>query len=204
MMCSEEGHMMLATSMYLDVLCSFTITQIILKSLMKKLITVSFLDILLYPKHSGYNIKRQELEETFHVTFNEANEVIRHFGTEADDINYNENMSFPEDKFFVLRNPLNNVTYDILEFITNNEVVPIRIPTPSPPDNNHVTLAPQENWSTEQHILLVNMLGDQMLRVLDALKEEGWIFAMQEELNQFERNKVSKNGRASNANVLLH
>ncbi|GKG48338.1 hypothetical protein Tco_0510223, partial [Tanacetum coccineum] len=46
------------------------------------------------------------------------------------------------------------------------------------------------------------MLGDQMLRVLDALKEEGWVFAMQEELNQFERNKVSKNGRASNADSL--
>ncbi|GJT51007.1 retrovirus-related pol polyprotein from transposon TNT 1-94 [Tanacetum coccineum] len=197
-----------------------------------------FLGYSLVSKAFGvYNIKRQELEETFHVTFNEANEVIRHFGTEADDINYNENMSFPEDKFSVLRNPLNNVTdvitqyhmyqllilsqptialvslipsslklklSDILKFITNNEVVPIRIPTPSPPDNNHVTLAPQENWSTEQHILLVNMLGDQMLRVLDALKEEGWVFAMQEELNQFERNKVSKNGRASNADVLLH
>ncbi|GKA86427.1 retrovirus-related pol polyprotein from transposon TNT 1-94, partial [Tanacetum coccineum] len=36
-------------------------------------------------------------------------------------------------------------------------------------------------WSREKHIELVNII---------ALEEEGWIMAMQEELNQFKRNKM--------------
>ncbi|GKC33509.1 retrovirus-related pol polyprotein from transposon TNT 1-94 [Tanacetum coccineum] len=55
----------------------------------------------------------QELEETFHVTFNEADEVIRHTITEGDDINFNENRSFPDDEFLVPRKTLNHYTsYD--------------------------------------------------------------------------------------------
>ncbi|GKF56604.1 hypothetical protein Tco_0166944, partial [Tanacetum coccineum] len=46
-----------------------------------------------------FNIRRQELEETFHVTFNETDEVIRHTSTKGDDINYNEKRSFPNDEF---------------------------------------------------------------------------------------------------------
>ncbi|GJS55589.1 retrovirus-related pol polyprotein from transposon TNT 1-94 [Tanacetum coccineum] len=42
-------------------------------------------------------------------------------------------------------------------------------------------ITPQDRWSRDKHILLVNIL---------ALKVEGWVIAMQEELNQFERNKV--------------
>ncbi|GJR12700.1 retrovirus-related pol polyprotein from transposon TNT 1-94 [Tanacetum coccineum] len=45
---------------------------------------------------------------------------------------------------------------------------------------------PQDRWSRDKHIELVNIIGEP----LGALKEEGWIIAMQEELNQFERNKV--------------
>ncbi|GJT39132.1 hypothetical protein Tco_0938997 [Tanacetum coccineum] len=48
-----------------------------------------------------FNIRRQEMEETFHVTFNEADEVITQTSTKGDDNNFNENKSFPDDEFLV-------------------------------------------------------------------------------------------------------
>ncbi|GJV83503.1 retrovirus-related pol polyprotein from transposon TNT 1-94 [Tanacetum coccineum] len=47
---------------------------------------------------------------------------------------------------------------------------------------------PQDRWSREKYIELVNILGKPQ-KLIEALEEEGWIIAMQEELNQFKRNK---------------
>nr|GEY62467.1 retrovirus-related Pol polyprotein from transposon TNT 1-94 [Tanacetum cinerariifolium] len=44
-----------------------------------------------------FNIRRQELEETFHVIFNEADDVIKYTSTKRDDINFNKNRSFLDD-----------------------------------------------------------------------------------------------------------
>ncbi|GKA35960.1 retrovirus-related pol polyprotein from transposon TNT 1-94 [Tanacetum coccineum] len=46
-----------------------------------------------------FNIRRQEMEETFHVTFSEDDEAISQTSTEGDAINFNENRSFPDDEF---------------------------------------------------------------------------------------------------------
>nr|GFB10894.1 copia protein [Tanacetum cinerariifolium] len=51
-----------------------------------------------------------------------------------------------------------------------------------------VTLAPQDRWSKDKHIELVNII--EAKKVSEALKHSGWVDAMQEELNQFARNKV--------------
>nr|GEX59398.1 retrovirus-related Pol polyprotein from transposon TNT 1-94 [Tanacetum cinerariifolium] len=82
-------------------------------------------------------------------------------------------------------------------------------------------LPPQDKWSREKHVELVNIIGEPLdgittrsrvkdsksassheclyvnflfetepKRLNEALKEEGWFIAMQEELNQFKRNKV--------------
>ncbi|GKB15620.1 retrovirus-related pol polyprotein from transposon TNT 1-94 [Tanacetum coccineum] len=48
-----------------------------------------------------FNIKRQEMEETYHVTFNEVDEVITQTSTTGDEINFNENRSFPDDEFLI-------------------------------------------------------------------------------------------------------
>nr|GEU78569.1 retrovirus-related Pol polyprotein from transposon TNT 1-94 [Tanacetum cinerariifolium] len=45
-----------------------------------------------------FNIRRQEMEETFHVTFSEDNEAISQTSTEGDAINFNEVNSFPDDE----------------------------------------------------------------------------------------------------------
>nr|GEV72728.1 retrovirus-related Pol polyprotein from transposon TNT 1-94 [Tanacetum cinerariifolium] len=46
-----------------------------------------------------FNIRRQEMEETVHVTFSEDDEGISPSSTEGDSINFNENKSFPDDEF---------------------------------------------------------------------------------------------------------
>ncbi|GJT99276.1 hypothetical protein Tco_1094794, partial [Tanacetum coccineum] len=87
-----------------------------------------------------FNIRRKELEETFHVTFNEADEVIRHTGIETDDINFNENRSFLYDEFLVSRKPFNQYTWyaDSIPYVpafdplsTNNITIVLDPITPS-------------------------------------------------------------------------
>ncbi|GJW67427.1 retrovirus-related pol polyprotein from transposon TNT 1-94 [Tanacetum coccineum] len=51
-----------------------------------------------------FNIRRQEMEETCHVTFNEDDEAISQSSTEGDAINFNKNRSFPDDEFLEPRN----------------------------------------------------------------------------------------------------
>nr|GFA23498.1 Gag-Pol polyprotein [Tanacetum cinerariifolium] len=55
------------------------------------------------------------------------------------------------------------------------------------------SLAPQDRWSRDKHIKLVNIvdfLSKEPKKVIEALKHLGWVNAMQEKLKQFFRNKV--------------
>ncbi|GJY50516.1 hypothetical protein Tco_0441363 [Tanacetum coccineum] len=97
----------------------------------------------------------------------------------------------------------------------------IPIPNPSLPIPSVVTPAPQDRWSQDKHIELVNIIGNPGARMLtramakelgaaspherlfvdflseeepkkvsEALQHLRWVDAMQDELNQFSRNKV--------------
>ncbi|GKE06830.1 retrovirus-related pol polyprotein from transposon TNT 1-94 [Tanacetum coccineum] len=46
-----------------------------------------------------FNIRREEMEKTYHVTFSEDDEAISQSSTKGDAINFNENRSFPDDEF---------------------------------------------------------------------------------------------------------
>ncbi|GKA10285.1 retrovirus-related pol polyprotein from transposon TNT 1-94 [Tanacetum coccineum] len=46
-----------------------------------------------------FNIRRQEIKETYHITFSEDGEAISQSSTKGDAINFNENRSFPDDEF---------------------------------------------------------------------------------------------------------
>nr|GEU74630.1 uncharacterized mitochondrial protein AtMg00810-like [Tanacetum cinerariifolium] len=50
-----------------------------------------------------FNVIREEMEETFHLTFNEVDEVITQTSTKGDGINFNANRSFHDDEFSVPR-----------------------------------------------------------------------------------------------------
>ncbi|GJZ51628.1 hypothetical protein Tco_0606143, partial [Tanacetum coccineum] len=79
-----------------------------------------------------FNIIRQEMEEIHHVIYNEDNRVITQTSTKGDEINFNENRSFPDDEFLVLRNPPQSTrNNDYLPYVpafdplsTNNIVIP--------------------------------------------------------------------------------
>ncbi|GJV48410.1 putative reverse transcriptase domain-containing protein [Tanacetum coccineum] len=192
-----------------------------------------------------FNIRRQEIKETYHVTFREDDEAITQSSIEGDEINFNENISFPDDEFLIPKSKVSLSSgkddyfpYDLnspdeshefkIDFVINE---PISEVEPSPTNifpsakvfiNTHI---PQERWSREKHIDLVNIICKPLAgvttrsrirdseaasaheflylnflleiepkKLIEALEEEGWIIVMQEELNQFKRNKVDENG----------
>ncbi|GJS68447.1 retrovirus-related pol polyprotein from transposon TNT 1-94 [Tanacetum coccineum] len=56
--------------------------------------------------------------------------------------------------------------------------------------------APQERWSSDEHIKLVNIIGEPTEEVFEALKHPGWVDGIQEELNQnkkYELGTVTRN-----------
>ncbi|GJR01564.1 retrovirus-related pol polyprotein from transposon TNT 1-94 [Tanacetum coccineum] len=163
----------------------------------------------------AFNIRRQEMEETFHVTFSEDNEAISQFSTEGDAINFNEVRSFPNDEFNESR--ISDTLYDVPtleeaahpESVTMVEVTDLQednrdepsidvrsLPQINPPSTNSVNGPPisQDRWSRNQHIELVNIIEIEPKKLMESLEEEGWVLAMIEELNQFERNKMDEDG----------
>ncbi|GJT00837.1 retrovirus-related pol polyprotein from transposon TNT 1-94 [Tanacetum coccineum] len=243
-----------------------------------------------------YNTRRQQIEETYHVTFDESMEAIRFTNTLVDEIGIDDSSRYPPDEFqeddpsrqyqvdfdvsyYIIPHgrSLTEITQEnhVPEVIAPNEPeIPhteddegppdpintegtheqnvqndqmITQPTDVPSGNNtevsgsiteplvpdvtqsHITNqastsshpVPQDRWSRDQHIELVNIIGDpgegmltrsmaakltaasaseclfadflseiEPKKVSEALKHPGWIDAMQEELNQFYRNKV--------------
>ncbi|GJV01624.1 hypothetical protein Tco_1335193 [Tanacetum coccineum] len=100
-----------------------------------------------------FNIRRQEIEETVHVTFSEDDEAISQSSTEGDAINFNENRSFPDDEFFEPRSEVTQCPGN------TNDVKP----SPTIPPSADIILqtpVPQDRWSKEKHIELVNIIGD--------------------------------------------
>ncbi|GJY75653.1 retrovirus-related pol polyprotein from transposon TNT 1-94, partial [Tanacetum coccineum] len=87
-----------------------------------------------------FNVRRQEMEETYHVTFSEDDKAISKSSTEGDEINFNENRSFPDDELLVPRSKVSQssgkddyfpyvLAYDPLS--TNNITIPNHV-TPTP------------------------------------------------------------------------
>nr|GEX37427.1 retrovirus-related Pol polyprotein from transposon TNT 1-94 [Tanacetum cinerariifolium] len=147
--------------------------------------------------------RRQEMKETIHITFHKDDEAISQSSTEesAD-----------------LLEPAEPQTNVIFEPISDDQPSPTISPlaevilqTPVPQDRwlkeKHIELVniigePLDGITTRSKIrdldiasafecLYVNFLSEmEPKKLIKALEEEGWIIVMQEELNQFERNKV--------------
>ncbi|GJU75019.1 retrovirus-related pol polyprotein from transposon TNT 1-94 [Tanacetum coccineum] len=189
-----------------------------------------------------FNTRRQQIEETYHVTFDESITAIRFTNT-----SYQVNSEF---SYYIIPHgcSLTELTQQnhIPEVIAQNEQDNPHIEdVEGPPDpinikgtqeqnihdeqNNHQTTKEttgnntetSDRWSRDQHTKLVNIIGDpgediltrsmaakliaasgseylfadflseiEPKKVSEALKHPGWVDAMQEELNQFYRNKV--------------
>nr|GEY36718.1 retrovirus-related Pol polyprotein from transposon TNT 1-94 [Tanacetum cinerariifolium] len=178
-----------------------------------------------------FNTRRQQVEESYHVTFDESMEAIRFINTSVDEIGINDSSRYPRDEFLQEDDPSRQyqVDSDVSYYI-----IPYGRSLTELTQKNHVSeshlsnqastssyLVPQDRWSKDQHIELVNIIGDpgegmliksiaakltaasaseclfadflseiEPKKVFEALKHPGWIDAMQEEPNQFYRNKV--------------
>nr|GEV88321.1 retrovirus-related Pol polyprotein from transposon TNT 1-94 [Tanacetum cinerariifolium] len=148
------------------------------------------------------------MKETYHVTFSEDDEAISKPSIDGDEINFNENKSFPDDEFLVPGSkninsleftidddhPIHNEPDDfeladnlkpaeIQDSIINE---PINEVKPSP-----TIISPLAKAASAHECLYVNFLSEiEPKKLIESLKEKGWIIIMQEELNQFERNKA--------------
>ncbi|GJZ11647.1 hypothetical protein Tco_0546406 [Tanacetum coccineum] len=128
---------------------------------------------------------------------------------------------------YIIDNLLNTEDVQITKSLsspTEDTFVPNAIPIPTGPSSSipsMASLAPQDRWSKEKHIKLVNIIGnhgagmltramanelsvasaheclfiaflseEEPKKVYEALKHPRGVDAMQEELNQFARNKV--------------
>nr|GEX80334.1 retrovirus-related Pol polyprotein from transposon TNT 1-94 [Tanacetum cinerariifolium] len=87
-----------------------------------------------------FNIRRQEMEETYHVTFSEDDEAISQTSTEGDAINFNENISFPDDEFQEPRRKVSQLS-------SNSKQLPY-IPAFNPLSSNNISI-PENPTTTE-------------------------------------------------------
>ncbi|GKA35236.1 retrovirus-related pol polyprotein from transposon TNT 1-94 [Tanacetum coccineum] len=79
-----------------------------------------------------FNIRRQKMEETYHVTFSEDDDAISQSSTEGDAINFNENRSFPDGEFLEPRKK-------ITQRSGNNTHLPY-IPAYAPFSSNNINI----------------------------------------------------------------
>ncbi|GKA51842.1 putative reverse transcriptase domain-containing protein [Tanacetum coccineum] len=147
-----------------------------------------------------FNIRRQEIKETYHVTFSEDDEAITQSSIEGDEINFNENISFPDDEFPIPRSKVSLSsgkddyfpyvpTYDPLS--TNNitildPIISTDTPTPrdlNSPDESLYRYRDSEAASAHECLYVNFLLEIEPKKLIEALEEEGWII-----------NKVDENG----------
>nr|GEV17078.1 putative reverse transcriptase domain-containing protein [Tanacetum cinerariifolium] len=142
-----------------------------------------------------FNIRRQEMEETFHVTFNEDDEAISQSITKGDAVNFNEVRSFPDDEFNEARtsdtlcnantedSSIPNIEDIVLTLDETvhlesaatfestdvqederdeplNDVQPLLQVSSSLADSVSSLPVPQDRWSREKHIDLVNIISE--------------------------------------------
>nr|GEX41388.1 retrovirus-related Pol polyprotein from transposon TNT 1-94 [Tanacetum cinerariifolium] len=100
----------------------------------KRIPNINFLHSLVSKASRVFNTRRQQTEETYHITFDESIDAINFSKPSVDNINIAKN----KRGYFSLRYNFN--------------------PKSTPTIPSVVTLAPQDKWSQEKHIELVNII----------------------------------------------
>ncbi|GJR60353.1 retrovirus-related pol polyprotein from transposon TNT 1-94 [Tanacetum coccineum] len=134
-----------------------------------------------------FNTRRQQVEESYHVTFYESMEAIRFTNTSIDEIGIDDSSRYPPDEFIHEDDPSrqyqanSNISYYVINEPdiphTEDDEGPSRQNTKvlvsntesSVPDvpQSHISNqaftsshpVPQDRWSKYQHIKLVNIIG---------------------------------------------
>nr|GEZ57040.1 hypothetical protein [Tanacetum cinerariifolium] len=134
---------------------------------------------------SVFNIRRQEMKETYHVTFNEDDEAISQ--STYDPLPTN-NINIPKNNI----TPTNSLTFQDSVFLEELHELTIADdhPTPDEPDHFESGLETLKLHQPMNAYMLIFFSEIKPKKLIEAFEEEGWIMAMQEELNLFERNNV--------------
>ncbi|GJW82829.1 retrovirus-related pol polyprotein from transposon TNT 1-94 [Tanacetum coccineum] len=172
-----------------------------------------------------FNTRRQQVKETYHVTFDESIKAIRFTNTSVDEIGIDDSSRYPLDEFIHEDDPSRQyqANFDISYY-----VIPHGRSLTKLTQEKHVL---ENRWLKDQHIKLLNIIGDfgkgmltrsmaakliaalaheclfadflseiEPKKVSEALKHPGWVDAMQEELNQ---NKKDEHGITTNNKARL-
>ncbi|GKB54730.1 retrovirus-related pol polyprotein from transposon TNT 1-94, partial [Tanacetum coccineum] len=158
-----------------------------------------------------FNTRRQQIEETYHVTFDESMEAIGLTHTSENEIGIDDSSRYPPNEFVHEGDPSRQyqVDFDIsyyvipygrlLSELTQDNQVP-KVIALNEPDIRHTEdteamltriMAAKLTAALASECIFADFLFEiEPKKVFEALKHSGWIDAMQEELNQFYRNKV--------------
>nr|GEW31189.1 hypothetical protein [Tanacetum cinerariifolium] len=98
-----------------------------------------------------FNTRRQQTEETYHITFDESPDAIKFLKSSVDNINIAETKRYPPNEY--LYKPSQS-----LEDTSVHNTIPFLIPPLPIP--SMVTPAPQDRWSKDKQIKLVNIIGN--------------------------------------------
>ncbi|GJT83918.1 retrovirus-related pol polyprotein from transposon TNT 1-94 [Tanacetum coccineum] len=182
-----------------------------------------------------FNARRQKVDETYHVTFDESMEATRFTNTSVDEIGIDDSSRYHPNKFIHEDDPSrqyqanSNISYYVIPHGPPDLINAEETHEQNVQDEQIITQSTEglswnntkDRWSKDQHIELVNIIGDpgegmltrsmatkliaastsecvfadflfeiEPKKVFEALKHPGWVDVMQEELNQFYRNKV--------------
>nr|GEW28196.1 retrovirus-related Pol polyprotein from transposon TNT 1-94 [Tanacetum cinerariifolium] len=124
-----------------------------------------------------FNTRRQQTEKTYHITFDESPYTIKFSKPLVDNINIAEIERYPPNEYLhpyepsqsneqIIENLQNTKDIQISEHLSSPSVEDtsiqntIPIPTPSLPISSMVTPAPQDRWSQDKYIELVNIIGN--------------------------------------------
>ncbi|GJR50804.1 retrovirus-related pol polyprotein from transposon TNT 1-94 [Tanacetum coccineum] len=154
---------------------------------------------------------RQQVKETYHVTFDESMEAFRFTNTSVDEIGIDDSSRYPPDEFLHEDDPSRQYqeNFDISYYITpQNRLLTELTKTTHVPEV--ITLNEQNTPLTEDtEGMLTNSMVAKLIatsaseclfadflseiepkRVSEALKHPGWVDAMQEELNQNKKDEL--------------
>nr|GEV49017.1 retrovirus-related Pol polyprotein from transposon TNT 1-94 [Tanacetum cinerariifolium] len=151
----------------------------------------------------GFNTRRKQIKETYHVTFNESIEAIRFIHTLEEKIGIHDSSRYPLDEFVHEDDPSRQyqIDSDILNYVIPHDEpdIPHTEDTKDPPNLINTKGTHEYNVQNDQMITQptdvpsgnnTKVLGSITESLVpDAQKHLGWVDVMQEELNQFYRKK---------------
>ncbi|GKD10484.1 retrovirus-related pol polyprotein from transposon TNT 1-94 [Tanacetum coccineum] len=139
-----------------------------------------------------FNTRRQQTEETYHITFDESPDAIKFLQPSVDNINIAETERYPPNEYLHPYEPSQRyqTNSNDVSFIEPYEYPkPVVLETEVLFDQNGAgmltrAMAKQLSAASAHECLFVDFLSEEEpKKVSEALKHPGWVDAMQDELN---------------------